>query len=156
MIHLKCMSFKNTLGEVDERIIGFTRQIFYPMARFAVFLPFFWFGILKVIGASPASPLVLALLAETLPFISPETFLICFGIFEMIIGLSFLIPHFERPAIALLIIHMVTTVMPLFILKAVTWQSTFVPTMEGQYIIKNILFIALAIGIAAHLHPRRA
>src|SRR3989344_4111130 len=149
------MRYKGVIGEIDEHIIGFTRQIFFPMARFAVFLTFFWFGLFKVLGTSPANPLVFSLLTKTLPFIAPETFLLYFGIFEMIIGLSFIIPHFERPAIVLLIIHMVTTAMPLFVLKTVTWQNTFVPTIEGQYIIKNILFIALSIGIASHLHPKR-
>jgi len=28
-----------------------------------------------------------------------------------------------------------------------------VPTLEGQYIIKNLALIAVAIGIASHLHP---
>jgi hypothetical protein len=27
------------------------------------------------------------------------------------------------------------------------------PTLEGQYIIKNLVIIAAGIGIAAHLHP---
>jgi uncharacterized membrane protein YkgB len=143
------------LGKTDEKIIDLMRRIFFPFARFAIFLPFFWFGLLKVIEASPASPLVLALLGKTMPFISPDAFLVGFGIFEMIIGISLLIPHFERPAIALLLLHLFTTMMPLFILPSLTWQRAFVPTMEGQYIIKNILFIALAMGIAAHLRPRR-
>ena len=148
------MEYKKALGTVDEKTIHYMRRIFFPFARFAIFIIFFWFGILKVIGISPASPLVLSLLAETLSFITPEIFLIYFGIFEMIIGISFIIPRFERFAIALLAIHMITTSLPLFMLKTITWQSTFAPTMEGQYIIKNILFIALAIGIASHLHPK--
>jgi hypothetical protein len=28
-----------------------------------------------------------------------------------------------------------------------------VPTLVGQYIIKNLVIIAAAMGIAAHLHP---
>lgn len=140
--------------EADRRITDYANLFFPSIARFSIFIIFFWFGILKVLEASPASPLVLSLLAETLPFITPETFLICFGVLEMIIGIAFLVPRFERPAILLLFIHMVTTVLPLFILKSIAWQSAFVPTLEGQYIIKNLLFIALAIGIAANLRPR--
>jgi uncharacterized membrane protein YkgB len=48
---------------------------------------------------------------------------------------------------------MVTTVMPLFMLPSATWSAFLVPTMEGQYIIKNILIIAAAIVVAAHVHP---
>jgi hypothetical protein len=32
-------------------------------------------------------------------------------------------------------------------------RQAFVPTLEGQYIIKNVAIIALAIGIAAQLRP---
>ena len=138
---------------MDGRIIHFTRTIFLPMARFAIFLIFFWFGLLKVAGASPASPMALALLEKTLPFITPDTFLLCFGLLEMFIGLVFLIPHFERFAIFLLALHMISTVLPLFMLRDMVWASPFVPTLEGQYIIKNVLIIALAIGISTHLKP---
>ena len=48
---------------------------------------------------------------------------------------------------------MITTAGPLVLLPSETWQSFFVPTLEGQYIIKNLVIIAAAIGIAAHLHP---
>jgi len=130
-------------------------KVFLPFARFSIFIIFFWFGLLKVIDASPASPMVLSLLDRTMPFMNSDAFLMYFGIFEMIIGITFLIPRFTRIAIALLVIHMTTTVMPLFLLKSLVWHSTFVPTLEGQYIIKNILFVALAIGIASHLHTRR-
>lgn len=71
----------------------------------------------------------------------------------MIIGITFLIPRFERLAIALLIPHMIMTTMPLFLLPAITWLSFMTPTLEGQYIIKNLVIIALAIGVAAHLTP---
>ena len=149
------MNYKTALGNIDEAIINYMRGIFLPFARFAIFLIFFWFGMLKVIGASPASPMVVSLLKVTMPFISPDIFLVGFGIFEMLIGISFIVPHLERVAIALLLAHMVTTTMPLFMLESMAWQGTFVPTLEGQYIIKNILFIALAIGIATQLRPRQ-
>ena len=41
----------------------------------------------------------------------------------------------------------------LFVIPSVTWSGMMVPTMEGQYIIKNLVIIAAAIVIAAHLHP---
>jgi hypothetical protein len=34
-----------------------------------------------------------------------------------------------------------------------TWQQPFIPTLEGQYIIKNLVIIALAFGVAAHTEP---
>jgi uncharacterized membrane protein YkgB len=48
---------------------------------------------------------------------------------------------------------MVTTFGPLYFLPSETWTGFMVPTLEGQYIIKNLLIIAAAVGVAAHLHP---
>jgi uncharacterized membrane protein YkgB len=142
-------------NKIDSDAISLMQRFALPFARFAIFLIFFWFGLLKILDASPASPLVISLLTNTLPFIQAETFLIWFGVFEMIVGIAFIIPRLERVAIALLIIHFLTTILPLFMLKSLTWQSTFIPTLEGQYIIKNILIITVAVSIAAHIHPRQ-
>jgi uncharacterized membrane protein YkgB len=59
----------------------------------------------------------------------------------------------ERVVIPLLFIHMVTTFGPLVFLPSETWSGFMVPTLEGQYIIKNLVIIATAVGIAAHMHP---
>lgn len=141
------------ISEIDERIISFMRAYAMPLSRLALFIVFFWFGLLKVLGYSPAEGLVKDLLAHTIPFMSPETFVVCFGLFEMLIGLLFLFKGYVRVVIPLLLLHMVTTFMPLIFLPSVTWQAVFVPTLEGQYIIKNVVIIAVAIGIASHLQP---
>ncbi|MEI8061675.1 MAG: hypothetical protein WCG97_00055 [bacterium] len=138
---------------IDLELIHFFRKISEPCARLGLFVVFFWFGILKVFGMSPASPLVKALFERTMPIMPFATFIILFGLFEMLIGILFLIKGCERLVIPLLLFHMVTTIMPLFMVKSVTWSAMFVPTLEGQYIIKNILIIAAAVGIASHLHP---
>ncbi len=125
-------------------------------ARIALFIVFFWFGALKLFGDSPANPLVAGLLEKTLPFITFNTFIFLFGIYEMIIGVVFLIPGLEKVAIALLVPHMLTTFMPLVLLPSVTWQGPFVPTLEGQYIIKNFVIIALALSLITHVRFEKA
>ncbi len=136
----------------DRAVIKYTKRFAIPFARFAIFLVYFWFGALKVFSTSPANPLVSALLSATMPFMTFHTFIILFGLFEMLIGVVFLIPRMERLAVLLLILHLVTTVMPLVLLPGIAWQRFMVPTLEGQYIIKNILIVALAISIFAHVH----
>lgn len=142
-----------SLNKIDLKIIHYFRIISVPLARFAIFLVFFWFGFLKVLGLSPASELVEKLFEATITIMSFHTFLILFGIFEMLIGVLFLIRGLERLVIPLLFLHMVTTFMPLFVLPSETWSGFLVPTLTGQYIIKNVVLIACAVGIAAHLHP---
>jgi uncharacterized membrane protein YkgB len=138
---------------IDHALILFFRHLAEPVARFGLFIVFFWFGLLKVLGLSPASGLVERLFENTIPFMSFTSFLILFGLFECLIGLLFLIRGYERLVLPLLLIHMITTVMPLFFLSGETWSAFLVPTLEGQYIIKNIVIIAVAIGVAARLHP---
>ncbi len=138
---------------VDSGLIAFFRRWSTPMARFGLFVVFFWFGILKVVGLSPASPLVQALFERTIHFMPFNVFLVVFGLFEMLIGILFVIRGAERIVLPLLALHMITTFMPLVLVTGATWQRAFVPTLEGQYIIKNLVLIACAMGIAAQLTP---
>ena len=149
-------SFMTKLVEkFDKAAIDFLKKIAFPFARISLFIVFFWFGLLKIINTSPANPLVEQLLNKTLHFIEFSLFLVILGILEMIIGITFLIPKAERLTIFLLIPHMITTFMPLVFLPNVTWQSFLIPTLEGQYIIKNLVIIALAFSIASGLSPLR-
>ena len=141
------------IRKIDVELINFFRKVSVPVARFGLFVVFFWFGYLKIVGLSPASELVQQLFERTITWMPFSTFLILFGAFECLIGLLFLFPGFERVVIPLLFIHMITTFGPLFLLPQVTWSGFMVPTLEGQYIIKNLVIIAAAIGIAARLHP---
>ncbi len=141
------------LERMDARLIHLMRRLSIPFGRWAIFIVFFWFGLLKVLMISPAGPLVVQLLGQTLPFINPDLFMVGFGLFEMLIGILFLVRGKERIAIAILFFHMIAVFSPLILLPQITWSGFLVPTMEGQYIIKNLVIIGLAISIAAHLHP---
>lgn len=144
---------KNKLSKIDQKIISTMKKYSMPASRFALFIVFFWFGALKILGLSPAGPLVYQLYSHTISFMPFETFYVFFGLFEMLIGISFLIRGLERFAIALLVPHMITTILPLIVLPETTWSGMLAPTLEGQYIIKNLVIIALAMSIAAKLTP---
>lgn len=137
----------------DAQVIHRIKRIAEPAARIALFIIFFWFGLLKTMNISPAEPLVQTLLAATMSFVPFDGFRIFFGFYEMAIGLAFLFAGAERLAVVLLLPHMATTFLPLILLPNETWASVLVPTFIGQYIIKNLVIIALALSLAAHLHP---
>ncbi len=142
------------LVPLDHQIIHFFRKISVPAARIAIFVVFFWFGLLKLIGLSPAGNLVHALFDQTLGGLIPfNAFYIAFSLFECLIGILFLIPGAERVVMPLLLFHMGTTFLPLIFLSNETFSQPFVPTLEGQYIIKNLVVIAAAIGLVSHIHP---
>lgn len=142
-----------SIENIDLRLIRLSKDFFIPVARFGLFVVFFWFGLLKVIGLSPASGLVQRLFEQTIPFMDFGTFLILFGLFECLIGILFLVRGAERIVIPLLFIHMITTFGPLVLLPEETWSGVMVPTLAGQYIIKNVVLIAAAIGIAGNIRP---
>jgi hypothetical protein len=73
---------------------------------------------------------------------------------------TFLFRRTLRIAIALLFLQMVGAFMPLVILSDVTFQPggfPYAPTMEGQYIVKNLVIIAaaLVLGGTVRRAPRR-
>lgn len=139
----------------DKTIIHTIRRISIPAARIAIAVIFIWFGMLKVVAHSPANELVDDLLKTMLPNMAVSSFIIFFGLFEVAIGMLFLVPRCERLAIFLLIAHMAMTFLPFVFLPGRVWNGAFQPSLEGQYIIKNIAIIALALGVAAHLHPAK-
>lgn len=116
--------------------------------RIALAICFLWFGFLKTIHLSPAEPLVISLYSVTIvKYIPLQIFMPFFGIFECMIGLLWLIPKFTYLAFTLFMMQMFTTLLPLFYLPEAVWQQSWVPTLTGQYIIKNIVFLASAITI---------
>jgi len=141
------------MPSLDTRIIHACKKYFNPIARTAIFIIFFWFGLLKVLGLSPAESLVQSLFETTIHFMNFETFLIFFGVLEMCIGILFLFKQTTRIVIPFLLLHMLTTALPLFLLPDATWSAFLVPTLIGQYIIKNLIIIAATIGIAGNMHP---
>tara|TARA_B100001057_G_scaffold472868_1_gene536619 strand:- start:667 stop:1113 length:447 start_codon:yes stop_codon:yes gene_type:complete len=119
--------------------------------RTPLFVIFFWFGLLKVIKLSPAQQLVIDTV-YWMPFLSPESWVIVIGFWEMLIGLFFLTKKTTFYAMVLLFLQMSGTFMPLLLLPSITFQNSnyLLPTLEGQYIIKNIIIIASALVIGRH------
>lgn len=115
------------------------------IARLALALVFIWFGALKFWFISPADDLVRDLLAVSMPFIPFGPFLIFLATYEVTIGVLFLIPRLERWAVGFLLPQMFATFGPLVLLPQQTWVDWFQPTLIGQYIIKNIIIVALAL-----------
>jgi uncharacterized membrane protein YkgB len=144
---------KLVVTKLDLLLIDFFRRTFIPFARFSIFLLFFWFGLIKLLGLSPASSLAKAVVSNT---VGAQYFHLLFyilAVMECMIGLLFLFPKATRIVIPLLLLHMMIVCSPLVFVPDLTWQQFGVPTLEGQYIIKNAVVIAVAIGIAASTKP---
>ncbi len=135
-----------------------------PMARLSLGIVFIWYGILKPLGLSPAEELV----ARTVYWgVNPELFVPLLGWWEVAIGLCLIDPGrwlglnqwMTRIGILLLLLQMPGTFLPLVLLPQVCFTEVpYAPTLEGQYIIKNLVLIAAALVIGGtvrtdHLRP---
>lgn len=149
----KLMADRKHYEMVDLRVIAFFRRTFVPVARISIFIVFFWFGFIKLLGLSPASPLAEALTAKTVGMQFFDELFIILAVIECIVGILFLFPKMTRIVVPLLLFHMVIVCSPLLLVPEYTWQGFLVPTLEGQYIIKNAVVVAVAIGIAASATP---
>jgi uncharacterized membrane protein YkgB len=137
------------LNDLDRWIATFMQRWGTLALRISLAIIFVWFGILKPLGISPAEPLVLATV-RWLPLLDPPTWVVVIGWWEVLIGLAFLFRGTVRVAIGLLALQMVGTLLPLVLLPEITFQAgrfPYAPTMEGQYIIKNLLIISAALVV---------
>lgn len=115
--------------------------------RIALAIVYIWFGALKIIGMSPAGDLV----QETVYWFKPELFIPILGICEALIGIGLLIKKYIPYTIVLLLLHMIATLFPIFILQSSCFDAfPYCPTLVGQYIIKNIVLIAGALVVAGN------
>jgi uncharacterized membrane protein YkgB len=143
---------------IDQKIAGWMRATGSIALRISLGVIFIWFGLLKTVGLSPAEPLVLATVGW-MPFFDALTWVIIIGWWEVAIGVLFLFRKTIRIAIPLLAMQMAGTFLPLIILTAITFQPghiPYAPTMEGQYIIKNLLIISAALVVGGSVRGEKS
>lgn len=143
------------LHKFDRRFISWASKHYGWIARGALFVIYFVFGLLKLIGLSPANELAIGF-AEKMGFgaYAYELYYLL-AIVECVIGVLILFPRFTRVAILLMFGHIAVVCSPLIFYTEAVWQSPFVPNLEGQYIIKNAALVALALGLVAKTKPLR-
>ena len=143
---------KEIINKLDSRFIKIMKRASIPSIRLSFGVIFIWFGVLKPLGLSSAEGLLKATVIW-LPFGSPEMWLIVIGLWEVVIGVFFFFKRTTRIAIVLLFLQMVGTFMPLIVLSEITFQSNniLLPTLEGQYIIKNLMIISAALVLGGEI-----
>ena len=73
----------------------------------------------------------------------------------MLIGIFLLWKPLIRIAMALMLPQMLGTFLPLILLPEVVFgKNNFMLTLEGQYIVKNIVLLSAAIVIGSHVRDK--
>ncbi len=136
-----------TYDELDIFITKFMSKWGITFLRYSLGLIYIWFGILKPFGLSPAQELV----ENTVYwFDNPKTFVPILGWWEVVIGLTMCIKPLIRVSIFLLFIQMPGTFLPLILLPEVCFSNfPFGLTLEGQYIVKNLIIISAALVVGS-------
>jgi uncharacterized membrane protein YphA (DoxX/SURF4 family) len=134
----------------DQKISSFMSRYGSFFLRISLGIIFFWFGFLKFFsGLSPATDIATKTI-ETLTFglVQPGTSIIILATWEILIGLGLISGRFLRITLFLLFTQMLGTMTPLFLFTTETFtRLPYAPTLEGQYIIKNLVLISAGLVI---------
>jgi uncharacterized membrane protein YkgB len=146
-------NLRDRFDAVDTRITRWMARAGIPIMRIALGIVFLWFGALKLVpGLSPAEDLVLA----TVPLFPGHSFMVALGLWEMAIGLGFITGRALRLTILLLFLQMPGTLSPIVLLpERVFTTFPLGLTLEGQYIVKNLVLIAAALVVGATVRGGR-
>jgi uncharacterized membrane protein YkgB len=150
---MSIVSTSRLIRKFDNFVVSASGKIGIPFLRASIGIVFIWFGALKTVGhLSPAYDLV----AATVYWLTPEIIVPILGWWEVAIGVCFLIPALTRIGLLLLALQMPGTFLPLILLpEACFTVFPFGLTLEGQYIVKNLVIIGAALVIGAGLTVKR-
>lgn len=151
----------SALDRLDAAITEGLARLGVPVLRIGLGVVFLWFGFLKFFPhVSPAQSLAARTIeAITFGAIGPDFALPALAAWESLIGLGLISGRFLRATLLLLAVQMAGTLMPLVLFPGETFSRfPYAPTLEGQYIIKNVVLIGAAMVVGAtvrggRLHP---
>jgi uncharacterized membrane protein YphA (DoxX/SURF4 family) len=145
-------SWKSRFNEIDIRLTNWMARYGILILRIGLGVVFFWFGFLKFfLGLSPAASLATRTI-EVLSFglIPSDISMPILAVWESVIGIGLIFGVFMRATLLLLFLQMLGTITPIFLFPELVFQVfPIAPTLEGQYIIKNIVLISAGLVLGA-------
>lgn len=137
---------------IDLKLTNWMARNGVRLLRYSLGVVFLWFGVLKFFpGLSPAQSLAGDTIAQlSFDLLSPAAAVLLLAVWESLIGIGLLTGYRLRGTLFLLWLQMLGTITPLFLFPELCFTVVpFAPTLEGQYIIKNLVLIAAGIVIGA-------
>ena len=143
---------KRKLDHIDKEVTDWLKGHSYNFLKYSLAIIFIWFGILKPLGLSSSNDLI----AKTVYFVDPSWFIPFLGLWEIAIGICILFRPLVRIGIFLMALQMIGTFLPLILLPEVIYiKFPFLMTLEGQYIIKNLVLIGAGMIVGSHARDRK-
>lgn len=136
----------------ENRLTHWMAENGINILRVSIGITFLWFGFIKYFpGFSPIEDLALRTInVLTFNFFTENTMAKGLASLECVIGLGLISGKFLRLTLILLIVQLIGAVSPLFIFTSDVFKVIpIVPTLDGQYIIKDIIIISAAILIGS-------
>lgn len=143
---------------IDKAITRWMSKNGLKLLRISIGIVFFWFGILKFFeGLSPAETLAIRTIDDlTLHLLPKKVIIYGLATWEVLIGLGLLINKFLRETLLLLFLQMIGTFTPLFLYPNEIFKVFPIAlSLEGQYIVKNIVLISAGIVLGATVRGGR-
>jgi uncharacterized membrane protein YphA (DoxX/SURF4 family) len=111
------------------------------LLRISLAVTFIWFGILKLIEVSP----VLVIIEKAMPnfMLQIPYFLTLLSLLEIAIGIGLFVPTLVRFASIVMIAHLTIATLSVLVTQGFNPSFPFL-TVEGEFVVKNIVFIAIA------------
>jgi uncharacterized membrane protein YphA (DoxX/SURF4 family) len=121
------------------------------MLRVSVGVLYVWFGVLKFVPSlSPAQDIATQVMGViSFGLVPPGVSQPALALMEVLIGTGLITGKLLRLSLAVFFAHMAGVFATLVIVPGEVWRYPFVPSMEGQYIIKNLVLVAACLSVAA-------
>ena len=143
---------RRAFWQADLAIIHGMARVGPTLLRLSLGIIFLWFGVLKFFpGMSPAQDLAARTILDLSGgLIGPEISIPLLAAWETLIGIGLLVGKGLRAILFLLYAQMAGTLTPLVLYPhEVFTRIPYAPTLEGQYIIKNLVLISAGIVVGA-------
>ena len=143
---------KGLYNKLDNQIATFMNEYGILLLRISVGIVFIWFGFLKFFpNLSPAQGIATDTVNKlTLGLIQNNVAIIILAAWETLIGIGLIAGKYLRITLFLLFTQMIGTMTPLLLFPELTFtQFPYAPTLEGQYIIKNLVLISAGLVVGA-------
>ena len=143
---------------LDLAIVRWMARFGPVLLRVTLGIVFVWFGILKFFpNVSPAQELATRTITVLTTGLVPDWLALpLLAAWECLIGLGLLLGRGLRGILLLLYVQMLGTLTPLVLFPSEVFAIIpYVPTLEGQYIIKNLVMISAGIVVGATVRGGR-